>query len=84
MFQPLQEVVDERNVAEKQALPITLVEQLRGVIAEKDAKVAELEQRLADQGKELEEAKNRIRELEEVVENVWSSIANESDKRARR
>ncbi|KAI4612872.1 hypothetical protein J4E80_006927 [Alternaria sp. BMP 0032] len=84
VFRPLQEVVDERNVAENQALPPTTVEQLRGMIAERDAKVAELEQRLADQGKELEEAKNRIRELEKVVENVWSSIANESNKRARR
>ena len=84
VFQPLQEAATEGNGAEKQALPLTTVEQLRAVIVEKDAKLAELEQRLADQGKELEAAKNRIRELEKVVENVWSSIANESNKRARR
>ena len=80
----IQEVVEEDIVAEGQALPPTTVEQLRGVIAENDAKVAKLEQRLANQGKELEEAKNRICELEKVVDNVESSIANESNKRARR
>ncbi|KAI4693595.1 uncharacterized protein J4E88_001968 [Alternaria novae-zelandiae] len=56
----IQEVVDEEIVAENQALPPTMVEQLRGMIAERDAKVAELEKRLADQGKELEEVKAMI------------------------
>ncbi|KAI4656270.1 hypothetical protein J4E93_000989 [Alternaria ventricosa] len=72
----LQEVVEDESVADEQVLPPTTVEQLREVIAEKDAK-------LVEQGKELEEAKNRIRELEKVVANVRSSIANESNKRAR-
>jgi len=41
LFQPLQEFVDESNVAEKEALPPTIVEQLCAVIEEQDAKQAE-------------------------------------------
>jgi len=76
VFQPLQEAATERNWVEEQALPITLVEQLRAVIAEKDAK-------LADQSKELEELNSLIRELEDAIELARSALENVRNKHAR-
>ena len=84
MFQSLQEAATERDGAEKQALPLTTVEQLRGMIAERDAKAAELEQRLSDQGKELEESNALIRELEDAIELARSTLENVRNKHARR
>ena len=77
MFQLLQEAATERNGAEKQALLLTTVEQLRAVIAEKDAK-------LADQSKELEELNSLIRELEDAIELARSTLENVRNKHARR
>jgi len=77
VFQPLQEAATESNGAEKQALLLTTVEQLRAVIAEKDAK-------LADQSKELEELNSLIRELEDAIELARSTLENVRNKHARR
>ncbi|KAI4703783.1 hypothetical protein J4E89_009752 [Alternaria sp. Ai002NY15] len=83
VFESLQEAATERDGAEKQALPLTTVEQLRGMIAERDAKAAELEQRLSDQGKELEESNALIRELEDAIELARSALENVRNKHAR-
>ncbi|KAI4958930.1 hypothetical protein J4E86_002650 [Alternaria arbusti] len=77
VFQLLQEAATERKGAEKQALLLTTVEQLRAVIAEKDAK-------LAEQSKELEELNPLIRELEDAIELARSTLENVLNKHARR